>query len=499
VTPFTTVSSGGTIESSWANAILAEAFEGSASFIIRQNGSYYEAIKKYGPSGAGTITYGGSTDEGGIDGTDASAVIQAVKDVLGTTGADADIYFKGDFIVDTALDLTDTDGLRCVGLGNKDSATKLTFNLETVGLDLVGANRLSFHNLWFQVGSGYTPNALVLLARQTDSTTAGRHIFTNCGFIGECDSALIYNYGSEINTWRDCYFNAVNKVMTISKNNVDSLTSAYATIDTGAQSTSVNKIVDSMIVRTGGSGPAFLLLDCVHTVFDNTFFGGTNLPAIQGGDATYGGPLGLYIRECRCETYPLLTTVANKTWADLKIRDVGWTTAAGTMIDLNKAGCLVEGAIIEGLQPTYNVDFPLEFHDLRDSRIDLTQGFKNVGSDLSLVVGGDFTDSKVVAYANGDVSVTGTITDVSIDIYGGGGTKNSGSDTIANGTTSKVVAHGLLVTPSAEHFSIIGKENPTNDVGTIWVDTIGATNFTVNVENDPGASNWDFGWKVNVI
>jgi len=88
-------------------------------------------------------------------------------------------------------------------------------------------------------------------------------------------------------------------------------------------------------------------------------------------------------------------------------------------------------------------------------------------------------------------------TNTSLDNIGNYVIKNSGSDTIANGTTSKVVAHGLSVTPSAEHFTIIGKENPTADVGTIWVDTIGAANFTVNVENDPGASDWDFGWKVD--
>jgi len=76
-------------------------------------------------------------------------------------------------------------------------------------------------------------------------------------------------------------------------------------------------------------------------------------------------------------------------------------------------------------------------------------------------------------------------------------TEMNGADSIASGTTSKVVSHSLAVTPSAEHFTIIGKENPTNDVGTIWVDTITSTQFTVNVENDPGASNWDFGWKVD--
>jgi hypothetical protein len=77
-------------------------------------------------------------------------------------------------------------------------------------------------------------------------------------------------------------------------------------------------------------------------------------------------------------------------------------------------------------------------------------------------------------------------------------TEASGSSTINSGATSAVITHGLGLTPSAEHISIVGKENPSNSVGTIWVDTITSTQFTVNVENDPGASNWDFGWKARI-
>lgn len=75
-------------------------------------------------------------------------------------------------------------------------------------------------------------------------------------------------------------------------------------------------------------------------------------------------------------------------------------------------------------------------------------------------------------------------------------TENSGSGTITG--TNLVVTHGLGLTPSAEHITVIGKENPTDAIGSIWVDTIGATTFKVNVEGDPGASNWDFGWKVSI-
>ena len=97
--------------------------------------------------------------------------------------------------------------------------------------------------------------------------------------------------------------------------------------------------------------------------------------------------------------------------------------------------------------------------------------------------------------------------------FGGGGagcrmwnnegyqTERSGTDTIANGTTSKVVTYsatGFDYVPAAEHIRIIGLETPTTDVGTISISDITATQFTVNVKSDPGASNWDFGWQIIV-
>jgi hypothetical protein len=71
-----------------------------------------------------------------------------------------------------------------------------------------------------------------------------------------------------------------------------------------------------------------------------------------------------------------------------------------------------------------------------------------------------------------------------------------GSSSVASGTTSIAVTHDLGVAPAAEAITITGKEDPTNSTGTHWVDTITATQFTFNVENDPGASNFDFGWSV---
>lgn len=74
----------------------------------------------------------------------------------------------------------------------------------------------------------------------------------------------------------------------------------------------------------------------------------------------------------------------------------------------------------------------------------------------------------------------------------------SGTGSITNGGTTDVITHGLGFAPPAESISVTLTENPTNTPGAIWVDTITATQFTVNSENDPGVSNLDFGWKVSM-
>jgi hypothetical protein len=77
-------------------------------------------------------------------------------------------------------------------------------------------------------------------------------------------------------------------------------------------------------------------------------------------------------------------------------------------------------------------------------------------------------------------------------------TENSGTSTIANAATTATVTHGLGLTPLAQHIYVIGTENPTNAVGTIWLSDLGATTFQVNVENDPGGSGWDFSWRASI-
>lgn len=78
-------------------------------------------------------------------------------------------------------------------------------------------------------------------------------------------------------------------------------------------------------------------------------------------------------------------------------------------------------------------------------------------------------------------------------------TENAGTGSIANAATSAVITHGLSYTPTLAEISVTLGENPSNTPGAIWVDTITSTQFTVNCENDPGASNLDFSWAIRKI
>jgi hypothetical protein len=149
------------------------------------------------------------------------------------------------------------------------------------------------------------------------------------------------------------------------------------------------------------------------------------------------------------------------------------------------------GGSWEGFETAISTD--KNGHQWYGSRFEAnTTGFDFLaGSSRNLVIGGTITGhTTAVADAGSGNRVS--------DLYGYI-TRNSGTGTITNPATTAVITHNLDITPSLEDITIIGGENPTNAITAIWVDTIGANTFTVNIEPAPGASNWDFGWRVNHI
>lgn len=69
----------------------------------------------------------------------------------------------------------------------------------------------------------------------------------------------------------------------------------------------------------------------------------------------------------------------------------------------------------------------------------------------------------------------------------------SGTGAISSGTTSIGIDHGLTTTPT--WVTVTPTEDPANSPGAIFVTNLAASSFTVNVENDPGASGLDFIWR----
>ena len=74
-------------------------------------------------------------------------------------------------------------------------------------------------------------------------------------------------------------------------------------------------------------------------------------------------------------------------------------------------------------------------------------------------------------------------------------TSNKGTSTLVNGNTSIVVAHGLDITPDAGNIQITPIET-LNNASFFWVDTITSTQFTINVDSDPG-QDVDFAWRIS--
>lgn len=76
-------------------------------------------------------------------------------------------------------------------------------------------------------------------------------------------------------------------------------------------------------------------------------------------------------------------------------------------------------------------------------------------------------------------------------------TENNGTATVANGTTSIAVTHGLAQTPDLQDISV----TPSNNLGNatkFWVSTPTSTQFTINVDADPGAGTATFVWTASI-
>jgi hypothetical protein len=57
----------------------------------------------------------------------------------------------------------------------------------------------------------------------------------------------------------------------------------------------------------------------------------------------------------------------------------------------------------------------------------------------------------------------------------------------------------MAAAPPLHWIALTLLENPTNDTGPMWVTNVTATQFTIHVKNDPGASGANIAWQARTL
>lgn len=121
-----------------------------------------------------------------------------------------------------------------------------------------------------------------------------------------------------------------------------------------------------------------------------------------------------------------------------------------------------------------------------------TYGLKTFGSGSgTLIAHNNFAGNLTGAVSNGFSTAPTWHGNV------GFASEANGTATIASGTTSIVVTHGLGITPALKDIRV----TPTNNLGSaakFWVSSPTSTQFTINVNVDPGATTATFAWEAVV-
>jgi hypothetical protein len=192
------------LEDDWNN-LLKHGLEKAATFVVRINGSYYEAISGYSSTAGGTIIYGGEDNANGISGTDAHAVLQNCA-----TACDVDggvIFVKrGTYPLDDFLKLGDNTVLCGEGAKTILQASSIPVDLEYGVLtnnDHTNGNfDIAVMNLAVD-GNSEVTNGIRFEGTATSSKYCERVTFQNL-YIKDCGY-----HGYEIHSGRYCYVNNI--------------------------------------------------------------------------------------------------------------------------------------------------------------------------------------------------------------------------------------------------------------------------------------------------
>lgn len=170
--------------------------------------------------------------------------------------------------------------------------TIINAQLTGVAFDCTGSQFLEFRDFTISGNGSITPAVGFLFARNSTHDSAGRNHMYNVGTMGYFRVAALYNYASEEFRAYDYYFtNSTNgkPVVVVTRDNVANVASAYATIDSGSQSTLDIHFVGGAInnYATSGDSDCVLIRGASGIGFTNALFVNNARAFVHIDAATY--------------------------------------------------------------------------------------------------------------------------------------------------------------------------------------------------------------------
>jgi hypothetical protein len=421
-----------------------------------------------------------ATDFGAVfDGTaDDSAALQLAINAAQSTGKPL-LLPAGTAVIGTTLTVSSPLTIRGCGrqasiLQSKNGLNNyvITFNGGAPGVGIVGAHLSDFRiagNMANQTAGGG------ILANGAVHCSFERMHFTNC-----------YDWGLKLGPITGGAFGHHNKVISCLFDNATTSNGFGG----GAHMTSTDEnwfIASDFEFLGGSSNPVgsapVALLDQAglqHIVSCNFVGGAHNCIAIRVQNAkatritscTFDGTggAGVFIAATKCVIADNMFTGPG---------DQGTVAASGIHLEFNTHNNVVVG---NSLETSANAN----------KCRSLIREESTGGSGQNLILGNSLVQNAAPTVALLESAGTGTIVRDNI----GWLTEASGTATVANGSTTVVVTHGLSITPTLRDISI----TPTNSLGNatkFWISTLTATQFTINVNADPGVTTATFAWQAS--
>jgi len=478
------------------NAITSTGIgAGPYSFLVRKSGAVYEAYNSQA-----ALVYGGSGNAGGVDGADNNAVIQAALDNL-TVGArthKAKLVLNGDL-----GEVHDLQVSSFTSIEGADAKLTVPANEDFIFKDKnAGTTDVKINGIRFEAitaGRSAEPIAIDLsLNGQANDVK-----IQNCGF-----ENFIYTAGTPSGI-RGNYKN-----LDVSHNKFESLSGTGNSYQTYLTTGCDDVRIHNNRYYTTFAGNCIFGEGAYTQIYGNHFEAAAGADGLDLGAVDHIEGDFFEVHNNTFIRFPAVGVLigGNNLGGILKYVDIhnnlfyrcGYGTFAG------KIGAVGTGGVFACTRVKIE-------HNIMD---DCASGIGHVGSSGNNIANVVELSNNWVEYCVYPIAMYGNNFNVRMvenifrnntnpafvqtgtlwaKLNEGYVTENGGTGSIASGTTADVIAHGCSYTPVLADIIITLGENPTNTPGAIWVDTIGAANFTVNCENDPGASNLDFSWAIRKV